>query len=625
MKQVKRLLSAVLALTLLLGMMLLPASAISLNTKMVIDPVYEDAHRFTDGYAAVKLNGKWGYINDTGDMVIEAKYDWVGEFAEDVAVVAKLEECVTLEGVAEQVYVLYLVDASGKEVQLPSIYTYENGDPMPLYYGDYTELNSAGTYFYCVDGVVNAGDNPYTTKGEMILPRNTQMLYQEEGYPYNSFYMVDNCIDGVIPMCGYCMDGGATYQLFHMDKEGNILRTLPATVTGESDWEYDYISAPHNGLFQVYMSRYIEEGEYWDYVYGVQNENGEWVLKPEYEHISAFIGGTFAHDDRIVASKDSKYGLFNTKGAPITAMEYDYIYPIRDGFTVAEKDGIPYIMDKDGNLYAIAGLNGETVTQAYVTSYGKLGIAAVQDTVTGDAYCISKKPMNGVMPVVTGSEELGAAAYFVDVNGDGSRIILAPPSELIAVYRDGKWGYALLDVEHDNPFNDLKEGKFYVDAVLWAVYENITTGVTATEFQPDKACTRSQIVTFIWRAMGCPEPESTVNPFTDVKEDAYYYKAVLWAVENGITTGKTATTFAPKEACTRNQAVTFLWRAAGEPEPESTAHTFADVSDNAYYADAVLWAVENGITNGVNETTFAPKQECTRGHIVTFLYRNLVG
>ena len=174
------------------------------------------------------------------------------------------------------------------------------------------------------------------------------------------------------------------------------------------------------------------------------------------------------------------------------------------------------------------------------------------------------------------------------------------------------------------PFTDLTPSSFCYDPIVWAVEQGITSGTTATTFSPAASCSRAQAVTFLWRAAGCPEPTSTSHPFTDINEKAYYYKAMLWAVENGITAGMTADTFAPDSFCSRGQVVTFLWRAAGKPEPSSTSHPFQDVNTKAYYYKAMLWAVENGITAGMTATTFAPDQACTRGQVVTFLYRNYV-
>ena len=171
-------------------------------------------------------------------------------------------------------------------------------------------------------------------------------------------------------------------------------------------------------------------------------------------------------------------------------------------------------------------------------------------------------------------------------------------------------------------FSDVSTSAYYYDAVKWAVENGVTDGVSATLFAPYEPCTRGQIVTFLWRAAGSPEPE-TVSSFSDVPASAYYAKAVEWAVENGITNGLTETTFAPDATCTRGQSVTFLYRALGK-KVESSAN-FTDVKSDAFYAAAVSWAVKNDVTNGTSATTFSPNADCTRAEIVTFLYRAYQG
>lgn len=170
-------------------------------------------------------------------------------------------------------------------------------------------------------------------------------------------------------------------------------------------------------------------------------------------------------------------------------------------------------------------------------------------------------------------------------------------------------------------FTDVPAGSWYEKAVDWAVENAITNGTSSSTFSPDEACTRAEAVTFLWRAAGSPEPIAADNPFTDVSAQAYYYKAVLWAVENGITNGTSEVTFSPDDKCLRGQIVTFLWRAADSPKPLDGNNPFADVGELEYHYEAVLWAVENGITNGISPTTFGPNEQCSRAQIVTFLYR----
>ena len=180
--------------------------------------------------------------------------------------------------------------------------------------------------------------------------------------------------------------------------------------------------------------------------------------------------------------------------------------------------------------------------------------------------------------------------------------------------------YAKWTAKSDMSFTDVADKAYYRDAVEWAVKNGITKGTTATTFSPNATCTRAQAVTFLWRAAGSPKPETRAMPFTDVPVGSYYYDAVLWAVENGITKGTSDTTFSPNMTCSRAQIVAFLWRSEKSPAA-GTANPFADVKSTAYYADAVLWAVKENITKGTTSTTFSPDADCTRAQIVTFLWR----
>ncbi len=186
---------------------------------------------------------------------------------------------------------------------------------------------------------------------------------------------------------------------------------------------------------------------------------------------------------------------------------------------------------------------------------------------------------------------------------------------------------AIENLEEKEPFrfdDVMDESQYYFVPVYWAYNHEpqITAGTSPNLFSPNATCTRAQVVTFLWRAAGTPEPETENNPFTDVKADQYYYNAVLWAVENEVTAGTSPTTFTPNGKCTRAQIVTFLYRFAGEPEI-SGENPFTDVTEKQYYYNAVLWAVANEVTQGTSATKFSPNNPCTRGQVVTFLYRYL--
>ncbi len=174
--------------------------------------------------------------------------------------------------------------------------------------------------------------------------------------------------------------------------------------------------------------------------------------------------------------------------------------------------------------------------------------------------------------------------------------------------------------EASNPFTDVPAASYYHDAVLWALENGVTTGVTANQFQPNSTCTRGQVVTFLWRASGCPEPKTTVNPFRDVDTSSPFYKAILWAQETGITSGATPTRFAPRDICTSAHVVTFLWRANGKPAAPGNS-SLASTYPGQYYTDAVAWADSSGLLSGV-DSAFIPGQHSPRANIVTYLYRD---
>ena len=199
-------------------------------------------------------------------------------------------------------------------------------------------------------------------------------------------------------------------------------------------------------------------------------------------------------------------------------------------------------------------------------------------------------------------------------------------SDWAHVTYDGMTGYSsmryLRCVEHaeETPFEDVASSAYYSDAVAWAYENGITTGWSDYTFRPDETCTRDQVVTFLWRAAGKPAATAAAMTFQDVSPEHFCYDAAGWAVEKGVTTGLSQTQFGPQVSCTREQVVTFLWRYFGCPEP-TISNPFTDVANGQYYTKAVLWAYENGITTGLNDTTFNPTGVCTRAEIVTFLYR----
>ena len=284
-----------------------------------------------------------------------------------------------------------------------------------------------------------------------------------------------------------------------------------------------------------------------------------------------------------------------------------------------------YIADGDGILYA------------YGLGYFSQIPAGAAVLVKSDK---TRTPTEGFVPTNTAERAAGFKAY---LNGgvqgfaykeNGMNVVLFANSLTHKVHQRDEYAYisnflfssVLSDKNYDGsesvalPFTDVAEGAYYADAVAWAIQNKVTSGVSAMTFAPNASCTRGQMVTFLWKAAGSPEPKSLTTAFTDVKSGAYYEKAVAWAVESKVTTGTSATTFSPDATVTRGQSVTFLWKANNSPAAAS-ASAFTDVAASAYYASAVNWAVEKGVTSGISATTFAPNSDCTRAQIVTFLYR----
>ncbi|MBE6988357.1 MAG: S-layer homology domain-containing protein, partial [Ruminococcaceae bacterium] len=245
------------------------------------------------------------------------------------------------------------------------------------------------------------------------------------------------------------------------------------------------------------------------------------------------------------------------------------------------------------------------------TDNGKL-IVTPEEPSKGDEVVITPVPDPGYMLDKITVTDKNDKEIETEFNRDGTYSFEQPAGEVTI---DAEFKKIVL------PFEDVSDKAYYAEAVLWAVENGITTGVTPTLFMPDMVCTRAQAVTFLWRAAGSPAPKSADMHFTDVPENAYYYDAVIWALENGITTGTNdGSTFSPDMVCSRSQIVTLIARME-KAEKAEAENPFTDVKDTDYYYDSVLWAVDNYITNGTTETTFAPVKDCTRAEIVTFLWR----
>lgn len=376
----------------------------------------------------------------------------------------------------------------------------------------------------------------------------------------------------------------------------------------------------------------------------VANLNGEIEFKDN--QVNAYMGVCFFKG--IVAQNDSKLTIKNnyTSGKLYGSSEWN-----TDGSTTEEKIAAADNFAREIVEGRKSANNGSAITEGHTHNYvndkcticgqtapSYSGGSSSSDptysvstpsktengTVTvspkraskGDTVTVTVKPDSGyVLETLTVTDKNGNELTLKD-KGSGKYTFTMPRSRVTI-----EATFAEIEEEPDLFFVDVPTSAYYYDAVYWVAENGVTYGTSATTFSPDVIVSRAQMVTFLWRAHGSPAPRSSVNPFTDITSDMYYYDAVLWAVENGVTNGISATTFSPDATVTRAQAVTFQWRAAGSPAVSGSS--FADVADSAYYAGAVSWAVANGVTNGTGGSNFSPDVGVSRAQAVTFLWRQL--
>ena len=629
----------------------MPAGAAeSMQIETIIEPQYDDAGAFSEGLAAVRQGEYYGYINEQGETVIPFQYSYALSFNDGIALVSKIDA-----DLAPEYPRMYILKKDGTEIPL-SHYGYafladgsiEAGfdKPVPLQYRNSSgelpdEMNNR-----CQSGVVIALGTAYTLDGTIIEPKN----YDGFAESYQTYQVIAPAVNGVIPCKAMYYNKEAAGQCFYMDRSGNVTQIFPSGDDPEISLFYDHVMAPDPNTGHIVVTfgfrgdsdnvrliwpledaddepgaswfmdsfRYRGDGAVFSHGYmpvRMWDGNGTWMLmKSEMDYSFGLI-----EEPEETPNHWMGMGLTFEACGSFGDGEGDIFCPVK-------VDGRWKYVSTKGKFYEVEAPDGGTANLAMAGQFHN-GIAPVYDSDSGKAYLISTSLDNNILTMIEGSDALSADVYFPDFRPgmDTDEIGLTGDVEEIVVITDdnGKKGYARLNFQ-DAGFQDVDAAAYYAKAVQWAVDHDpqITNGTSPTTFSPDATCTRAQVVTFLWRAMGEPEPVSTVNPFADVNPDAYYYKAVLWAVEKKITAGTSASTFSPNAGCTRGQVATFLWRTQGEPAANGS-NPFTDVSTNAYYYNAVLWAVANEVTNGTSETTFSPEATCTRGQIVTFLYRAL--
>ena len=436
------------------------------------------------------------------------------------------------------------------------------------------------------------GNSAIKNQNETAEPKSSEEMQTEEfkdtlhaGDPANGWIFRE----GETPLCGA---EPADYAAVDA-----ALGKIPADLTAYTDESVEALRAAEEAVIRG--KAIAKQAEVDAMAEAIERAISELVLKPaDYSAVDAAI-------EKANALNENDYVDFSAVKAALDAV-------VR-GKNITEQAEVDAMAKAIEDAIAALVQKSYPVTISGTTEHGTV-TASTEAAVGGSTVTITVKPDSGyTLGGITVTDSEGNELSLTD-NGNGAYTFTMPSGKVeihVTFTEDGS----------RNPFQDVPDDAYYFEAVNWAVANNVTNGTSETTFSPNVGCTRAQVVTFLWRAAGQPEPTEGTNPFTDVKEGTYYYKAVLWAVEKGITNGTSETTFDPDETCTRGQIVTFLWRREGKPAPTGANNPFADVKPSAYFGSAVLWAVEKGITNGTSETTFEPNEDCTRAQVVTFLWR----
>lgn len=464
--------------------------------------------------------------------------------------------------------------------------------------------SSSGGYSYSYYGAHAQGLYKTYSNGSVSDKLTTDFVDGETYYSYinlNSIdgnlhiedELVDISIDGyrVRFLGAYESDGGFTSQIFY-----SITKTPAITVNGVEMYDGNYLA---NGATKTTTTK--PSGGYAYYKNGVLTLDNYKYEGERSITIYSSLGINLIGENTLVRTeKSDDIHLYLTITVMLTNSEL--------------------VIEGTGSLNCIGGIAASSdiiINNTNVTVDGNGGAMGLRSymgdvivkggrlTAIGEDSAIQVPNgdflVTNDMKIKASTTNDGALGEYVAANHDSYKKIVVTPAPI---------------------FDDVAEDTYYFDAVTWAATNGITTGTSATTFSPDMACSRAQVVTFLWRAAGSPAPTSSTNPFTDVASGQYYYDAVLWAVENGITNGTSATTFSPDKVCTRAEVVTFLKRAVAKTTaPSEAENPFADVADGQWYTEAVMWAVEKGITTGTGGNNFSPNVNCDRGQIVTFLYR----
>lgn len=557
----------------------------------VLATEYVAVEAFSDGLAAVSLSGEWtntrtlqggrfGYVNADGEMVVPMRYSRAFPYAEGRA---------------------FAVDAaSGKLVLLDEL-----GQELAAF----------------PEAEVLEGETVRFSEGLAILPVRAAREEAESEEPEETGEPEENAAETEPPLVYLVVDAA-----------GRRVRTL-------TDAYVDFAGGYHDGMVAVAEAgEWVNRGTGRRFVaaagtWGYRNEKGELAVDCRYASAKPFSGGLAAISEQNEEG-ETAYGFINARGETVIPAIYEAVELYQNGLCALRQNG----------KWAYADLRGRTLTgfifdrvgefregAALAREGGRLRAVDEQGRTLFTAEAVEGKTFSGGITVLKRSDglwgvydrdggELVPFEYEEGFHWDG--YLWLKRGDMWRVYRtedviEARQALPEGESVDVSAFVDVPPDSWYAAAVTWATDHDVITGTGGGQFSPDRQCTIGEVVTFLWRAMGRPEP-TTENPFTDVTPNHYYYQAALWAYAHGMVEGDV---FGAAQLCTRSMAVTYLWKLAGSPQGETVF--FFDIPADAPYAQAVSWAVQEGVTAGSGGENFAPGEICSRGQIVTFLHRYL--
>ena len=555
-------------------------------------------------------------VGDTrvGVFITKSGADTKTKIAETTIKVTPKEITVSMENATvnydEQPHTIEAKPAEGgtlpKDLEL--VYSYKEsaaGDSAyipvaPTHPGTYTVKVESGNPNYTLTGPTTATltiSEPQTAQdvSDQVAVTDPSLVYDGKAKVYTAAY-----------------EGITDWTIAYYDTEGTKLDSAPVnagdywvTINGESEnkAEYASITIPFTIDKATVTIRPNDKSAYVGDAVPVLGEN-DYTMTGLVGDDTLSTKPTLAYESTPDMSQTGTYAI-KASGA-VVGPNYEISY--KDGtLTVSRRSS-------GGGSSSSGSSSGDYIVSVDSDKHGTVTVSPKRAD-KGDTVTITVKPDKGYeLDELTVTDKSGDTIKIKD-KGNGKFTFTMPGSKVTV-----ETSFKQIDAEPEIPaFADVPADAYYADAVAWAVREGITTGTGANTFGPDLSCTRAQMVTFLWRANGSPKATG-VNPFADVSADAYYYDAVLWAAEQGVTSGTSATMFSPDAVLTRGQTVTFLWRANGAPAV--SGGSFGDVAPDAWYANAVAWAVSEGVTSGTGGNNFSPDAPCTRAQTVTFMYRD---